>query len=349
MREQYLGPLPEWEYDEFSDQLWEYCNNSYEGVMGFYPGMVPPECLDFCASQYKRFSVPMPSEEVIQAGASAGFWYVDGYDPYLILSGICDVVYTSDWNEYAFELVDSKGNAWEVSMNGIETFAHQPGVDEDTFNEMLAKPGLDAIEFLHGEDLREMLFDNAGYYPSLDLSEESERHLNGLCQNPDGSISAKKYQAYFELAAWAALAWIVGPPGRDYRYSHHEIFGAAISYGECILVEGEVITPERYRRLSRPPKSCFRCGISAWCVDLVVRDGISSSYLCEHCLNAGMPPSQLATCGTKMCHLTKCPYHPYHHLGTAGMHASRRNFGQLGAKRPVNQELNGGNNLKVLT
>lgn len=328
MQKQYLGALPQCDLDEFGDQLWDYCNNTGSGIMGLNPENVDEECYDFCASQYQRFGIPLPPKSVIGRGAFASFYLLDGHDPYLLLSGISDVVWTDEWSQNAYEVLDFNNKYWEVDIGSITSFKHIPGNDDLNFNDIMSKPGLDALPFnYYADDLRELLF--SGDFME-DIPQEDIDYLRNLC-TVDGKFSKDKFNAYFELSSWAAVAWLIGPLGRDFRCYFHDIFFSAIKHGECILVGGEVMSPDRYRKLPRPPKSCCRCGVSAWCVDLISSDYSSSSYMCEHCLSAGMPPSAMATCGTKLCHLTKCAHHPYHYIeGNAGIYRSMRDFGRLG-------------------
>lgn len=296
--------------------------------MGFTPNDVPEDCYEFCESQYERFGIPCPPRSVIQNGAFASFYLLDGHDPYVLLSGITDVVWTDDWSKNAYEIIDFKNKYWEVDIGSISTFKHLPGNDELVFNDIMSKPGLDALPInYYTEDLREILFE---YDILPHLPHEDLEYLKGLCTK-NGEFSPVKFDAYFELASWAGLAWFIGPLGRNFRCFFNEIFKVTIGFGESILVGGEVFGPDRYRKLNRPAKSCCRCGVAAWCVDLTSCDYSHSAYMCEHCLNAGMPPSTLATCGTKLCHLTKCVHHPYHYIeGNAGIHRSMRDFGHLG-------------------
>ena len=299
--------------------------------MGFEFGDIPEDCFSFCLSQYERFNVYMPKElsEIINSGASATFYCLDCVDPYLLLSGVSDVSSTDEWSVYAYEIIE-RDRVYEIDPTHIETFRHIPGQDEETFNFVMSHPGLDALPAYVGTNIREIMDGEYGSDCFYSVSTDADALLKSVCSRADGSVNLEMRSAYFELAAWAAYAWIVGPLGRPYRHRHHDIFNIAMDYGEAILVDGSVLCPEDYRKLARPPRSCVMCGLPAWCVEMI-SSASGTRYLCEHCLSEGMPPSAMSTCGSKRCLLTACHYHPYHHLGSAGLSYARRDHGQLGA------------------
>lgn len=326
-----LGPIPTFEYEDKEDQLHDWVANSNQGVMGFTFGDVPPECFAFCMSQYHRFNVPVTDliSEIIIAGSCAAFYYLDCVDPYAIFCGLTDVEMTDDWANHAYEVIDGRV-AYEVEPTSVETFIHIPYQDELIFNDIMSKPGLRALPRMLGECISDVLDGEYGSDCYYTLTSQASAELRRLCTMSDGSINKEMERAYFELASWATVAWLCGPLGRNFRYGHHDIFNVATDNGEAILVDGSVLGPKYYRKLSRPPRSCLVCGLPAWCVEMI-GTSTGSRYMCEHCLSEGMPPSALSTCGSKRCLLTACHHHPYHHLGTAGIHYARKDFGQLGA------------------
>src|ERR1035437_1539271 len=95
-------------YQETS--LHDWVNNTGQGLMGLY-GVedLPLEVVDFAISQYQRFGVTVPPREVISSGVWATFVASDGWNPYLLLCGISDVEVSSEWHEFSFEELDSKG------------------------------------------------------------------------------------------------------------------------------------------------------------------------------------------------------------------------------------------------
>lgn len=290
-----------------------------------------PECLDFCLGQYERFKIPVIKEieEVIEVGIASTLIYVDGVDPYALFNGVSDVDMTDEWSRYTYEVSDYN-RYYEVSPENLETFLHIPGQSEESFNSILSQPGLKAHAWV-GVEISAVLDGDWGMGETcMDrISVPAREALWDLCRK-NGKVNEEMCRAYFELASWAALAWIVGPPSRVFRAQHHDVFAIAMSCGEAILVDGSVISPLDYRKHNRPPESCYRCGISAWCVELTSELG-GTKYICEHCLSEGMPLMGYATCGSKRCMLNQCPHHPYHHLGAAGLGVTRRNHGQLGS------------------
>lgn len=327
-----LSPLPPFDYDDKQDQLSDWVANTNSGIMGFIFGDVPPECLSFCMSQYERFNVPMPAilESVVVAGSCATFYYMDCVDPYVLFSGISDVDATDDWAMYAHEVMDDRGKAHEINPESLETYVFRPGQDERVFHNIMSHPGLKALPVGLGDCIADVIHGEYGSDCCYTLSMEADDALRSICTAADGRFNREMHDAYFELAAWATCAWLIGPLGRDFRYTHHDVFCTAMDHGEAILYDGTVLPPKFYRKLSRPPKSCAKCGIPAWCVELV-SSGVTSRYMCESCYSEGMPPSSLSTCGSKRCLLTTCPHHPYHSLGAAGIQYARKDYGQLGA------------------
>lgn len=297
--------------------------------MGFSFGDVPQECSDFCFSQYDRFKIPFPIEllEVLTSGASAAFYYMDCVDPYAMLHGVSDVEMTDDWAMYAYEIVDGN-RVFEADPTSLETYKLMPGQDEAMFNQILSYPGLDALPYMLGCNIRDVLSGEYGSDAAYSVSADCMALLKNMCLKPDGSVNREMVDAYFELSSWATTAWLIGPLGRSFRYGNHEVFSIAMDHGEAVLFDGAVLDPRYYRKLPRAPRSCLRCGLSSWCVEMV-SSGSSARYLCEHCLSEGMPPSSIATCGSKRCLLATCPHHPYHHLGSAGIYQARTEHGQL--------------------
>jgi hypothetical protein len=150
-----LGPLPPYEYTEKPDFLTDWITTTGEGVMGFQFGDVPPDCLDFCLSQYRRFNVPAPDflNEIVTSGACAAYYYLDCIDPYCMFAGISDVNITDDWSAYAYEIVDG-GKVHEVDPTSLETFVYVPGQGEEIFSNLMAHPGLDALPHSIGVSIR---------------------------------------------------------------------------------------------------------------------------------------------------------------------------------------------------
>lgn len=332
MENEYLGSKFKHDFTCKDDQLYQMIEEGYDGVLGIC-GIPPEECYDFCISQYARFNIPINTDikEAIFEGINASLHVFDYLDPYLLFTGISDVCMTDDWSNYAYEVMDN-GKFYEVSPENVETFAYSPGTSEEIFHYILSNPGLEALPNRLGRVIRDML---DGEYHGDEtcisaVSPACRGALEDLCRLPDGVPNYTAVRAYFDLASWAATAWIIGPPGRDFLMTHHDIFHVVLEHREAILVDGAVIAPTHYRKLSRPPQSCYKCGIAAWCVEITMEAG-GSRFICEHCLSYGMLHMGMATCGSKHCLLAQCPHHPYHYMGAEGIGRTRREYGQLGA------------------
>lgn len=123
---------------------------------------------------------------------------------------------------------------------------------------------------------------------------------------------------YFRLGAWAALAWMISPfpEARTFRENCWDIFYSCYRHGECVNYSGTFLRPDSYKKLNRPSKSCYSCGLASWCVELTVLHGVSRP-ICEHHLNGELPKMAPVTCGTKVCKFAECPHHPYHGMENA--------------------------------
>lgn len=329
-----LGPKTMFDYTK-EDTFFSWMDGYDTGIMQFSFGNIPLECEEFCLEQYARFGIPFPEEirEALMVGASYAFQYLDLVAPYELFNGICDVDITSDWAEHAYELLGAyKDRPMELSPEQLETFIFVPGQAEKTFEHIMSHPGLLALPNRVGheilEQMEEAMYMGEPYHQLVDKG--CLDTLRAMCTEAGGVVNWTRIRAYFELAAWAAFGWIVGPLGRNHRMQVHDVMMVAIQYGEAIVYEGGIYGPQDYTKLPRPPQSCYICGLAAWCVEL------TSSYegtrhICEHCLSEGMPPSTVATCGAKRCMLTACRHHPYHHLGAGGIGRAYREHGQLGA------------------
>lgn len=339
MQKQRFGAKSPFDYDDKRDQLWDWVAECGTGIMHQCGDPAPQQCLDFCLTQYHRFNVPLPEciHEIIGASAATSLHYIDVVDPYVMFRGLSDVDIVDDSYLYAFTIHENGDKVYEPSPEVMETFQVIHGQSEEVFNSIMSHPGLDALPIGIGRELRGLLngtHDYAYYMevPAWDqISTGASMELGRLCTDADNILSHTKFEAYFELGAWAAFAWFIGPPSREFRANHHDIMATALVYGECILVDGCVISPNRYRKHVRPPVSCYQCGVAAWCVEVTMTMG-STNYMCEACLTDGMPKTgALATCGSKYCLLAECPHNPYHNLGAAGINRSRAASGQLAA------------------
>jgi len=320
------------------DALWEWINNSGQGIMGFEFGEIPPECFEFCLSQYKRFGIPHYGElhEAIRVGASAALYFLDVINPYALFEGVSDVDQTNEWSTTTyriFDLLEPSKRSYEPDPMSVESFMYKPGQAEETMAKFMGMPGLSALPNGHGQDIRSVL---QGDYNDRDWCEES-MSIDGLralrevfSDVVDGArvVNNDRLTSYMELGAWAAYLWSIGPDSRSFRMFHHEAIALAVEYGECLIVEGQFISPKYYSKIDRPPQSCYHCGVQTWCVEHTLTN-THQSYICEACLNFDMPKNRFSNCGSKFCTLSACPNHPYHQLGRQGAFQSRRESGYL--------------------
>jgi hypothetical protein len=297
-----IGGEKQWEKET---SLYDWVHNNGYGLTGLQGREdLPCDLIAFCESQYLRFNVPVPPEEVIRTGAWASHYYLDFEDPYAYLCGLSDVHATDDWANFAYEVtVDEKIH--EANPEQLESFTFVPGGDVEVFNECIAKPGLAALPYSVGDAIDEILWgDHCSNDPLYeDISADNREWLIKQCGD-----EVSKIMPYFQLSAWAAFLWFIGPPGRVFRYQYHDIFFAASRSGYAYLYEGMLISGEHVKRLARSPESCVNCGLGSWCVDLAHIDGVTR-HMCERCLNGSVPLHQRANCGTRSCRFTECPHH----------------------------------------
>lgn len=324
-------PLREFEHES---DLWDWVSNTDQGLWPFEFGDVPESCTDFITSQFQRFGIPFPTSvfEVASAGASAAFYVACVIDPYALFSGTSDVVITDDWGKFTYELLpwDGAFGTTEAPPEFTESFMLTPHNDEAWANGALGQPGLKALPGMIGEHIEDCLVGQHNAEELYDaIDEKTELALRDLC-TVNGQLDKARFQAYFELAAWAGFIWLAGPGGRDYRNEHIMIFNSCHEHGECILIEGTIIEPTHYKKHSRPPKACIQCEVQTWCVELTM-DGVATVHICEKCLYGGFPSQGIATCGTKLCRDSSCMHHPFHNLGREGGVAAARAYGQLNA------------------
>lgn len=330
-----------YDYYNKEDQLYDWACATECGVMGMGYDNIPTDCINFIMSQYERFKIPLPSciDQVMDIAATWMFTLIDQIDPYMLFWGLSDVNLTGDWCECAFEVHAVGEPVREVDPEWVETFIVDLAQGERLFYEYLSKPGLQALPV--GEQIREMLDGDCGdsIYESFNKQASAELEKFCLVKNAAGEdeVDTQRFRAYFELAAWATFVWIAGPPSRQFRSMRHEIFSACFSYGECILAEGVVIPPTHYVKLPRAPRSCYKCGINSWCVELTQDEAGGARRICEHCLNHDMPKFNGATCGTKFCRRVECQHNPYNgsSTGLRDVYKGGQLFNVAGGKSPL--------------
>lgn len=292
---------------------------------------------EFFAEQFERFKIPVTQklgEELISICASVVEYVLGCLEPYAMFWDTTDVVLTEEWRECCFQLADyyRPEVGVELDPERLETYRHIPGKDEEFFQEALAHPGLQALPFSIGDHILDAL--DGGYFdsPLESLTREALEELEDLCLITDCDglpvVDSDRMKSYFQLGCWAAVLWALGPLGKKWRGDSHEIFAACYNEGACIIYDGMVYDRSSYIQLERAAKSCYICGVSAWCVELT-QDAYVVRYICESCLSSGLGLRSERGCGTKFCHHVACPNHPAHTLEKGGYWMSVRGKGQL--------------------
>jgi hypothetical protein len=323
--------------------LTDWVTDTGSGIMGFDFCDPPKECWDFVQSQFDRFNVPVPEniKDYLKKVASIALNYADWMNPYVFFFGMSDVVFTESWKEFAYEIYDEVSgvrSSVEANPQTLETFVYDPKVGREAFEYCMSHPGLDALPGVLGRDLRWYVFYEAEYQLGGDLEYHDEfGNLKALCTNPDGSLNQTRVNAYCELAVWAAILWMLGPPGRDFRHAFHGVFEVCYEFGECIIYDGGIVNPKYYKRTERSPNSCYKCGLLSWCTELTCIY-LDTKPICEYCLNADIGLNLPMVCGTKFCKDLTCRHHPMH--GSGDMMGAMRQSGQLSSMVKPNQALN---------
>lgn len=302
------GQLYEWTADSgctYMDLEWDYSPLTYK----------------FIKEQFERFSVPIPENfsEIITESAKVLFYLIDWVDSYMLFWDITDVVQTQDWQEKTY-IIDGD----ELNPEKVETFQLVPGIAEKVFNHCMSHPGLSNLPHEIGLELELNLFSDYADVFS-ELSNESLASLTSICNQDE-----EKMKNYFRLATWSLFCWLVSPQGIKYLIDNNSILEGGYLFGECILYEGNVFTPDEYHKVDRPPQSCIECGIQAWCVEETLEDG-GIAHICESCTSEGLPSYGDYMCGAKFCKWNVCPHHTHHSTEQGSMRGFMRKHGQLNA------------------
>lgn len=310
-----IGP----ERQPFEQQLSlsDWAQETGNGIIGYQsPEDLPEEMYDFINSQFMRFNIPVLKDgklfrDITGWGAYASFYYVDAINPYALLtSGISDVDWSDLGHTHTIDIINNYRNTTkEADPSKLEVFTQVDGQSENFFNYAMSHPGLEALPMNMGKEIEWILFDYYGG-PEDCCNGEALAALQELCV-VDGVFQKRRYQAYFELAAWAAFVFMAGPPGRDWRVANHDVFWLCHTEGIAVLYDFSFIPREHYEIHERNPQSCCICGLDSYCVELVYMEGVNR-FMCEKHLNGDTPLYSGATCGTKICKYVNCKNHPAH-------------------------------------
>jgi hypothetical protein len=341
---QHFGP------DKFRDkenQLYEMLQGYGEGAAWYeWPLPCPTEAIAFVREQFERYKVPLypEIEEILSYGPLLIMDYVNQVDPYALFFEFSDIECTQDWYNYTYEVLDKNGVVSELNPERLDTFLYVHGQAEKFFEAYINNPGFNQLpQFLcasimdvHTDVLKDdyllQMYSWHGRDGETDVIDLYHR-LKNRCKMPNGEVNLKWANAYFDLTMWAGVLWLFGPLSRGFRQEHNGITEAALeSMGEVLLYEGTIYRTGQFRKVARQPKSCYRCGTSAWCVEETVDDDGAIRVICESCATAGGASYDGATCGTKFCRYWDCPNNLYHYDDKAARMGAMRKHGQLGKK-----------------
>jgi hypothetical protein len=329
---------------EREPSLYDWASNSGFGIIGLScKEELPPACISYIMSSWPFFK--LQEDPVLEKVARVGAWYtflhLDWQDPYTLFLGVSDVNYTEDWSKFAYEIYDPYSKRTiEADPERLETFSAAPqGQCEEVYYNILKAGGdfvskmckgalaknetiLDTLPNCSGLAIKDMM--NGDYFDS-DPRELIDDHIVESALNKIANYDENLIWFYYEVSAWAAYLWFVGPEGRTWRNSHHDICYMVSNDGEGLLYEGGFVEKQHFKKTARAPESCIICGLSSWCVDMVQIDG-THRFMCEYHVN-GPALFPEATCGSKVCRNVGCEHHPFYGQAGATLDVLRRSGG----------------------
>ena len=323
-----IGPEHHFQIDRRAT-LSDWCMETGTGYTGISVEDLPEGWKQFVFEQFCRFKVPVKTtmfNQVLLHAAAGVIHVIDYFDPYAMLYRMTDVTLDFRWETHTFIL-----DGAEVDVTELDTFRLEPMLAQQTLQDCLAKPGLKALPYEIGTAIKDALdgelYDVDVSHAEQFMSAEGWEELADLCTQ-NGILDRNMQANYFYLAAWATVCWFLTPEGTRTLVDHSDIMAATYQYGECILYDGYIYTPDCYKVIERPPRTCHQCGLNAWCVEMVAEEG-GAAWCCEKCTNEGLPPVQAYMCATKFCKYTVCPHHPFHTDDEHGAGMFTRRHGQL--------------------
>lgn len=327
-----FGVDPEEIEDARRDFGQDYYESGFFGNYDYESPDVPVDCYNFVKSQYGRFNIRLFDgiDEVIKASSNIVLYVVNHVSPYHLFFGGSDVSCTSDWSSHTYFLYNA-----ELNPEEIETFEYVGGIAQEAFVHCMSNPGLSKLPDGIGDEIKFYMDEWQEHTDAPienSLSVEAMRELERNSVDSNGNFHPKIFDNYFKCAAWAVYTWLMSPEGQRWLCTHNDALSTAYEYGECILHHGYVYPPSAYKKIARPPKSCVKCGITAWCAEESLEDGVIT-YICEGCTNGDLPPMAPYMCGTKMCRFTECHHHPFYSEGGTSINYMQKYYGQLSAGR----------------
>lgn len=354
-QKKWLGKDDRFEHkvDQFFHRLEMYGGAMCTSYRPTMDALAPCEASEFIKGQYERFGihVPLGAEFLYQYGIALVMDYVDYLDPYVMFWEWSDVRVTDDWANFKYNLIDGNKVSYECNHDDLETFIVQPGAAESFFNFHISRPGFDALPNALTSGIREFhseimsgdrclgCWDETS---SMDINiVRTHAALADVCLSPGGLVDNDRLSAYYDLSMWAGILWFFGPLGRGWRQQISDVTAVCMQYGECILYQGDVYSPDTYQKVDAMPGSCEECGVGAFCVEQVYLSAGWVVDACEHCATAGMPNLGFGTCGKRVCRYTECHHNPFHGQGPSGMYQAHRANGQLMARAEERRRIDG--------
>lgn len=329
-----IGPSKDKDYHEEKYTLYDWAMEGNRGIIGHeHPDQLPDEMIEFCLEQYKRFGIQEANkwEDVVRAGAWASFLYVDVDYPYALME-TSSIQMSNIQYLYGIDIVDPKIQGWaeEADVDKLEIFEPSPGRDRAFFDAAYLNPGLEHLPgYPDGRRIQEIIYDYDMYHY---VPDEVVKDLAART----GGVDSDSFKAYFELAAWAAFIWMVGPLGSRWRVEQHDAFWLCETQGLAVLYEMCFLANTHYKILKRAPKTCCVCGLDSYCVDVVFLEG-AHRYICEKHFNPEVTHGR-ANCGSRFCKYVECFNHPLYGA-TGGLNQVLRSGGMLTQRLQSNQML----------
>jgi hypothetical protein len=349
------------------------------GIFCHFSSDVPDPCYNFVTDQLVRFGFPMSdalSALPIVASLET-FMHVGTRDPYVLFTrGLSDVDLTDEWQTHAYEVIryTSMGTSmrYEPKVGDVESYRLNIVQSEAVYRDFMNSRFLGYADAITGKGVGLRTRGPNGEpvwewmqppHPLHDIAFELRDAIHATCTNDMEAVLGKKgYTAlrehcrkqpadglpfvdmrlasfYFEMAAWAAFVWLVGPLGRNWRIHYNLLTQAVHDQGEALLVGYTVFARDSYRKTLRPVESCHHCHIQSWCLSDKLEER-ALVKICEHCVTEGMPILPPANCGKRLCRMPACKHHPMFTFDpNLRLHQTMRTVGALAAQTSKNPAL----------
>jgi hypothetical protein len=349
------------------------------GIFAKFTNDIPEPCLNFVTDQLIRFGLPMSDalSALPVVASEAAFSHVGTCDPYVLFTrGLSDVDLTDEWQTHAYEVFrhTSMGTTlrYEPKVGDVESYRINVVQSERVYRDFMSAPFLGYAEAIRGKgighmesapdgghrfhwvqpphplhdiafELQDTVFSTVASDMLASLGRKGYEELRLFCRKGHEAgipfVDMRLAHFYFELAAWAAFVWLVGPLGRNWRIEFNVLTEAVHDHGEALLVGYTVFARDSYRKTLRPVESCHHCHIQSWCLSDKLEER-ALVKICEHCVTEGMPILPPANCGKRLCRMPACKHHPMFTFDpNLRLHQTMRTVGALAAQTSKNPAL----------